>query len=42
MARCNKCAKSGLFFRVDASGICKECIRLVKIEEKVLLHRKPM
>lgn len=32
MAKCNRCSKSGFFFRVEASGACKECERLIKLE----------
>ena len=32
MSKCNRCGKSGFFFRVEASGTCKECERLIKLE----------
>jgi hypothetical protein len=33
MAKCNRCGKSGLFLKVSVAGICKECERLVKLQE---------
>jgi hypothetical protein len=32
MAKCIRCGKRGLFFKVDFSGRCAECIRLVNLE----------
>lgn len=32
MAKCNRGGKSGFFFRVESSGSCKECDRIVKLE----------
>jgi len=34
MAKCNRCTKSGLFFKVNASGVCKDCERLVRLEQE--------
>ena len=38
MAKCKKCSKGGLFFKVNTSGICKECERL----EQKDLNIKPI
>jgi hypothetical protein len=34
MAKCKKCGKSGLFFKVNTNGICKECERIEKLEQE--------
>lgn len=41
MAKCSRCGKSGIFFRVESSGTCKECNRIVQLEadERDLLSR---
>lgn len=35
MAKCQRCGKRGLFFKVNSDGICKDCVRLVDIEGQV-------
>lgn len=32
MAKCTRCGKSGIFFRVEVSGNCKDCERIKKLE----------
>jgi chromosome segregation ATPase len=32
MARCNKCGKSGFFFKVNPNGTCKECERIAGLQ----------
>ncbi len=41
MAKCNKCGKSGLFFKVNTEGKCKECSRILLLqrEETELLDK---
>lgn len=41
MAKCNKCGKGGLFFKVNSDGICKECERIARLqaEERQLQER---
>jgi hypothetical protein len=41
MAKCNKCGKGGLFFKINSNGICKECERIVRLqaEERQLQER---
>ena len=34
MAKCKRCNKGGLFFKVNANGICKDCERIVKLEQQ--------
>jgi hypothetical protein len=34
MAKCNHCGKSGIFFKVNASGVCAECERILPLEAK--------
>jgi hypothetical protein len=34
MARCIRCNKSGLFFKVNPNGICKDCERIEKLEQE--------
>ncbi len=31
MAKCSKCGKSGIFFKVNTQGKCKECERVEKL-----------
>lgn len=33
MAKCSRCGRGGLFRRVNANGVCKDCEILVQIEE---------
>jgi hypothetical protein len=41
MAKCSKCGKSGLFFKVNNKGKCKDCERIEKLqaEEKSILQK---
>lgn len=41
MAKCIKCGKRGLFFKVNSNSICKECDRIVQLqaEEQQLQER---
>lgn len=32
MAKCSQCGKSGIFFRVESSGFCKNCERIKNLE----------
>ena len=32
MAKCNKCGRKGLFFKVDGNGLCKNCAVLLNLE----------
>ncbi len=32
MAKCSRCNKGGLFFKVSPNGLCNECERIVKLE----------
>ena len=34
MAKCARCNKSGIFFKVNAERICKECERIIKLEQE--------
>ena len=34
MAKCKKCNKGGFFFKVNTSGVCKECERIEKLEHE--------
>jgi len=34
MAKCSKCGKSGIFFKVNSLGKCKECERIEKLLEE--------
>jgi hypothetical protein len=34
MAKCKKCSKSGIFFKVNTSGVCKECERIEKLDQE--------
>jgi len=34
MAKCNKCNKKGLFFKVNNNGFCNECERINKLEQE--------
>lgn len=34
MAQCKKCNKKGIFFKVNENGFCKDCERLVSLEEQ--------
>jgi hypothetical protein len=40
MAKCSRCGKSGLFFKVNTLGICKDCERIERLqsEEKALIQ----
>jgi len=33
MAKCNRCNKNGLFFKVNTNGVCTECERIIKLEQ---------
>jgi hypothetical protein len=33
MAKCSRCNKNGVFFKVNSSGICKDCERIEKLEQ---------
>jgi hypothetical protein len=41
MARCKRCGKGGLFFKINADGICNDCERIegLEAEEKQLKSR---
>jgi hypothetical protein len=34
MAKCKRCNKGGLFFKVNLNGICKDCERIEKLEQE--------
>ncbi|MCK9170504.1 MAG: GIY-YIG nuclease family protein [Treponema sp.] len=34
MAKCSKCGKSGLFFKVNQQGLCKDCERIEKLTQE--------
>jgi chromosome segregation ATPase len=34
MAKCKHCGKGGLFFKVNAEGLCVNCVRIEKLEEE--------
>jgi hypothetical protein len=34
MAKCKRCGKGGLFFKVNTGGICKDCERIEKLEHE--------
>lgn len=34
MAKCNRCGRKGLFFRVNSEGLCKDCEALTVIEKR--------
>ncbi len=34
MAKCKKCGRKGLFFKVNFDGLCKDCEALIKIEKQ--------
>jgi len=34
MAKCKRCGKGGLFFKVNVTGICRECERVEKLEQE--------
>jgi hypothetical protein len=34
MAKCKNCGKSGLFFKINSNGICKECDRIFRLQEE--------
>jgi len=34
LAKCKRCSKGGLFFKVNPSGICKDCERIEKLEQE--------
>lgn len=34
MAKCNRCGRKGLFFRVNSEGLCKDCEALTAIEKR--------
>ena len=36
MAKCKRCGKGGLFFKVNTNGICKDCERIEKLEEDII------
>jgi len=41
MSRCNRCGKSGLFFKVNTDGKCRECERIEKlINEETDIKRR--
>ena len=41
MAKCNKCGKSGFFFKVNTDGKCTDCERLaLLVQEEELLQKK--
>lgn len=41
MAKCKRCGKSGLFFRVEVSGKCKDCERLIQLEhDETEIHKR--
>lgn len=33
MAKCNKCGRKGLFFKVNQEGFCSNCAKLVQLEQ---------
>ncbi len=37
MAKCNRCGKKGLFFKVGPDGICAKC-QVIKLKEEQLAH----
>lgn len=41
MAKCSRCGKSGFFFKVEPSGTCKDCNRIVQLEadERAIILR---
>lgn len=39
MAKCAKCHKSGIFFRVEKTGFCRDCERIKKLEKEEELLR---
>jgi hypothetical protein len=41
MAKCKRCGKGGLFYKVEQNGFCKECNRIVGLEaqeQKLILN----
>lgn len=34
MKKCKKCGRKGLFFKVNAEGLCADCAALLKIENE--------
>jgi len=34
MAKCKKCGRKGLFFKVNSDGMCADCAALTEIEKK--------
>ncbi|HOV13233.1 MAG TPA: GIY-YIG nuclease family protein [Spirochaetota bacterium] len=41
MAKCKKCGKGGIFFKVNSNGICKDCERItnLQMEEETLREK---
>jgi hypothetical protein len=34
MARCKRCGEGGIFFKVDANGLCEKCSRIILLEKE--------
>ena len=40
MGKCRRCGKGGIFFKVNADGLCRECERIEKLEQEEAILKK--